>query len=64
MTRLGTLAYLFQRMYVIVRQRELSYTHRDLPFRRVVIKTKVTPNLDDPASLPAACWARRPSGRG
>jgi len=45
-------AYLFQRMYIIVRQRELSYTHRDLPFRKVGIKTLVTPNLDDP-TLPA-----------
>lgn len=44
----GYTAYLFQRMYVIVRQRELSYTHRDLPFRKVLIKTRVTPNLDDP----------------
>lgn len=44
----GYTAYLFQRMYVIVRQRELSYSHRDIPFRKVVIKTRVTPNLDDP----------------
>jgi hypothetical protein len=50
----GYTAYLFQRMYVIVRQRELSYTHRDLPFRRVVIKSKVTPNLDDPSQLPSS----------
>jgi hypothetical protein len=49
----GYVAYLFQRMYIIVRQRELSYSHRDVPFRKVTIKTKVTPNLDDP-SLPAS----------
>jgi hypothetical protein len=49
----GYTAYLFQRMYIIVRQRELSYTHRDIPFRSVAIKTRVTPNLDDP-TLPAS----------
>jgi hypothetical protein len=47
----GYIAYLFQRMYVIVRQPELSYTHRDLPFRKVLIKTRVTPNLDDPTGV-------------
>jgi hypothetical protein len=50
----GYTAYMFQRMYVIVRQRELGYTHRDLPFRKVVIKTKVTPNLDDPSQPPSS----------
>lgn len=44
----GYTAYLFQRMYIIVRQPELAFTHRDIPFRRVTIKTRVTPNLDDP----------------
>jgi hypothetical protein len=49
----GYTAYLFQRMFIIVRQPELSYTHRDIPFREVAIKTRVTPNLDDP-TLPAS----------
>jgi hypothetical protein len=50
-------AYLFQRMYIIVRQFEKTYPAfgqkddaRRMPFKRVRITTLVTPNLDDPAN--------------
>ncbi|HJS30003.1 MAG TPA: hypothetical protein VJ768_10300, partial [Anaerolineales bacterium] len=44
----GIVAYLFQRYFIIVRQRDRAYTHRDLPFRTVRILTTVTPSLNDP----------------
>jgi hypothetical protein len=56
----GYTAYLFQRMYIIVRQRELSYTHRDIPFRSVAIKTRVTP---EPGRPDTAGKQRDPSCR-
>jgi hypothetical protein len=56
-------AYLRQRMYIIVRERErtyppaddpAAYAHagRETPFRRVRITTTVTPNLDPPKDSP------------
>lgn len=55
----GNIAYLRQRMYIVVRQPEKDYTETDkipgiphegrkMPFQRVRIITLVTPNLDDP----------------
>lgn len=51
----GNIAYLRQRMYIIVREPEKFYIHsgvdkydRQMPFSRVRITTLVTPNLDDP----------------
>lgn len=57
----GTMAVLRQRMYIIVRQPERAYgasglsdggksVDRQMPFVRVRIHTRVTPNLDPPAS--------------
>jgi hypothetical protein len=53
----GYVAFLFQRMYIIVRQPEKQYPGyaqqhdgRLMPFRRVRITTRVTPNLEDPVS--------------
>ena len=63
-TRLGKPAYLRQRMYIVVRERERQYTstllnngksgqervlyHHKWPFSRVAITTTVTPDLDAP----------------
>ncbi len=44
----GYVAYLFQRMFILVKERDRSYSHRDLPFRTVTLKTRVTPDLADP----------------
>src|SRR5262245_40525115 len=56
----GNVAYLRQRMFIIVREPEKTYGNtglttpdnhsydRQMPFRRVRITTLVTPNLDDP----------------
>jgi hypothetical protein len=44
----GIVAYLFQRIFILVRQPSKSYTNRDLPFRTVNIETAFTPNLNDP----------------
>ncbi|MFN2222584.1 MAG: hypothetical protein ACK2UH_08540, partial [Candidatus Promineifilaceae bacterium] len=49
----GYVAYLFQRMFIIVRERERRYTHRQSPFRRIGIKTRRTPNLDPPTASEA-----------
>lgn len=63
----GYVAYLFQRMFIIVRQRVRRYTHRESPFRRIVVKTRRTPNLDPPADSqifepkPGSVW---PKGSG
>lgn len=53
-------AYLFQRMYVVVRQAQNTYPvngqsfgGREFPFTSVQITTKSTPDLDDP-TLPAS----------
>jgi hypothetical protein len=45
----GFIAYLFQRIFIIVRDPLRTYEPRSMPFRSVRIKTTVTPNLDDPA---------------
>jgi hypothetical protein len=55
-------AYLRQRMYIVVREPELSYvgqpyTHqgREMPLQsRVRIKTRVTPEIDPPVPIPAS----------
>jgi len=44
----GHVAYLFQRRFILVRQPTRTYGHRESPFRSVTIKTRVTPNLQDP----------------
>jgi hypothetical protein len=53
------IAYLFQRMYIVIRQPEKTfpapfqaYEGRELPFRKVQITTKMTPPLEDPADTP------------
>jgi hypothetical protein len=44
----GNIAYLYQRMFILVRQPTKSYSRRDMPLRTVTFKTRVTPNLVDP----------------
>jgi hypothetical protein len=44
----GHVAYLFQRRFIMVRQPTRSYTHRESPFRTVTLKSRVTPNLQEP----------------
>lgn len=44
----GFVAYDFQRMFIIVRERTKSYGPRDFPFRSIDVVTEVTPNLDKP----------------
>ncbi len=44
----GFVAYDFQRMFIIVREKTKHYTPRDLPFRRIDVVTEVTPNLAKP----------------
>jgi hypothetical protein len=46
----GYVAYLFQRMFILVRQPRRDYSHRQMPFRTVILKTRITPNLADPTS--------------
>jgi hypothetical protein len=43
-------AYLFQRMFIIVREPTRTYDNRTIPFRTVTFKTRITPNLDLPAN--------------
>jgi hypothetical protein len=45
----GPVAYLRQRMFLIVREPEKDYTQAQLPFQIVRILDRVTPDLDDPA---------------
>ena len=66
------IAYLFQRMYIVVRQPEKTFPApfqpfdgRELPFRSVRITTLMTPPLEDPAAsemvagaLQSAFWPR------
>jgi hypothetical protein len=60
----GFVAYLFQRFFLVCRERERIYTHRDVPFRKVAIRTRLTPNLLDPTQSQvhphgqAAFWPR------
>jgi hypothetical protein len=49
------IAYLFQRMYIVIRQPEKTfpapfqmYEGREIPFRKIRITTKMTPPLEDP----------------
>jgi hypothetical protein len=44
----GFIAYDLQRMFILVRERTKTYRDRDMPFRSVEIRTRVTPDLDDP----------------
>ena len=66
----GFVAYLFQRMFIIVRERERTYTHRAIPFRTITLKTRVTPNLADPTQSQvtphgqSAFWPRVVAGAG
>jgi hypothetical protein len=49
-------AYLRQRMYIVVREPEKAYTKsetkrgRQFPFRRILLKTAMTPSIDNPTS--------------
>jgi len=66
------IAYLFQRMYIIVRQPEKTFPApfqphdgRELPFRAVRVTTRMTPPLEDPGAsemipgaLQSAFWPR------
>lgn len=42
-------AYLRQRTFIVVREPVKRYGHRAFPFRTVEVKTRVTPNLVEPA---------------
>ncbi len=44
----GPIAYLRQRMFIVVREPVKTFTQRAFPFRTVTVKTLVTPNLIDP----------------
>ncbi|HEX5720666.1 MAG TPA: hypothetical protein VF179_31215, partial [Thermoanaerobaculia bacterium] len=44
----GPVAYLRQRMFIVVREPVKAYSHREFPFRTVTFKTLKTPNLIDP----------------
>jgi hypothetical protein len=68
----GSIAYLRQRMYIVVREPEKLYVYAGLknqdghsydlqmPFSHIRITTLVTPNLDDPAK----CQIKNMSGQG
>lgn len=67
----GFVAYDFQRMFILVREPERSYSRRDMPLRKVTFKTRVTPNLAKPEEsevLPGvnqeAFWPRVAAGGG
>lgn len=51
--REGYTAYLFQRMFILVRQPTRTFAYREMPLRSVTIKTRITPNLNDPQNSPA-----------
>jgi hypothetical protein len=44
----GPVAYLRQRMFIVVREPVKAFGHREFPFRTVTFKTLITPNLIDP----------------
>ena len=53
----GSTAYLFQRMYIIVRQPEKQYPEfghnhggKKMPFERITITTAITPDLESPTT--------------
>lgn len=66
----GSVAYLYQREFIIVRQFTRSYGDRDMPLRSVTFKTRETPNLHVPSGqVPGsaagkAFWARIDVGGG
>lgn len=67
----GFVAYSMQRMFILVREPERTYSERDMPLRRVRIVTRATPDLAKPeesdvASLTQeAFWPRiAPGGAG
>lgn len=66
----GNIAYLYQRKFIIVREPTRNYGLRDIPFRTVSFKTRVTPNLTDPADsdinnhADSAFWPRIDTGGG
>lgn len=45
-------AYLMQRMFIVVREPEKSFTSRALPFKKVRLTTLVTPDIADPDIFP------------
>lgn len=61
-------AYLYQRQFIVVREPTKHFQPRDLPFRTVTFKTRVTPNLvlDDSIGTlgPSAVWPRIDVGGG
>lgn len=66
----GFIAYNFQRMFIMLRQRVRSYPDRDIPFRSIEITTRETPDLEKPEltkllpSAQEAFWPARPPGPG
>ena len=66
----GNVAYLYQREFIIVREKTRTYGHRHMPLRSVTFKTETTPNLhvasgQVPGSAPGkAFWARIDTGGG
>ncbi len=44
----GMIAYLFQRMFIMVREPTRNYDYRHIPLRSVTVRTRVTPDLADP----------------
>jgi hypothetical protein len=66
----GMIAYLYQRMFIMIREPTRTYTHRDIPFRSVTFKTRVTPDLADPSDSDigghgqSAFWPRIVTGPG
>ncbi len=66
----GYVAYLFQRMFILVREPTRHYSHRAMPFRTVTLQTHETPNLADPSASQiagqgqSAFWPRVVVGAG
>lgn len=44
----GPVAYLRQRIFIVVREPTKAYSHREFPFRTVTFTKLITPNLVDP----------------
>ena len=65
----GMIAYLYQRIFILVREPSRNYSHRDIPFRTVTLKTRATPDLVDPSGSDvggygqAAFWPRVVAGQ-
>lgn len=68
----GHVAYLFKRMFIMVRQPTRSYSHRETPFRTVTLRTRITPNLQEPTHPDSSVlglgkegfWPRAPADGG